>query len=320
MVTEYLLISIAIMSRSGTLEKLKDMDLYGLLEISESATKENVTKAYRKKALQCHPDKHPDNPKAVEMFHLLTQALEILTDVAARSAYDRCRKAKKAAEERNQHLDAKRRKLKEDLEAREGKTQAFFGKPSQPAASEPDKHMTQLEREIQRLRKEGNKWVEAEQERLREELRQQAAGSPSLVASAAPTVGFRLRVQWSVSKNDSTNSGITQEFLSTLFSQYGNLNYAAISPKRLGSAVIEFRTKSGADKAFLAENGRMFRLSWIADAAPRAEVRTNVKDERKEKQARTPTPLQTSHEEFEAMVLARMAVAAAAKRKQMERM
>jgi DnaJ family protein C protein 17 len=43
-----------------------------------------VKKAYRKKALACHPDKNPDNPKAAELFHQLSKALEILTDASAR--------------------------------------------------------------------------------------------------------------------------------------------------------------------------------------------------------------------------------------------
>jgi len=43
-----------------------------------------VKKAYRKKALVCHPDKNPDNPKAAELFHQLSKALEILTDESAR--------------------------------------------------------------------------------------------------------------------------------------------------------------------------------------------------------------------------------------------
>lgn len=43
-----------------------------------------IKKAYRKKALHCHPDKNPNNPKANELFHKLSQALEILTDISAR--------------------------------------------------------------------------------------------------------------------------------------------------------------------------------------------------------------------------------------------
>jgi len=43
-----------------------------------------IKKAYRKKALSCHPDKNPDNPKAAELFHELANALEILIDESAR--------------------------------------------------------------------------------------------------------------------------------------------------------------------------------------------------------------------------------------------
>ena len=46
---------------------------------------------FRKKALKCHPDKNPDDPKAAEAFHLLSKALEILTDTPARTAYDKVR-------------------------------------------------------------------------------------------------------------------------------------------------------------------------------------------------------------------------------------
>ncbi|RXN35029.1 dnaJ -like protein [Labeo rohita] len=73
-----------------------------------------IKKAYRQKALSCHPDKNPDNPKAAELFHQLSQALEVLTDAAAKAAYDKVRAAKKQAEERNRKLDDKRKKIKLD--------------------------------------------------------------------------------------------------------------------------------------------------------------------------------------------------------------
>uniref|UniRef100_A0A673C2V8 DnaJ (Hsp40) homolog, subfamily C, member 17 n=1 Tax=Sphaeramia orbicularis TaxID=375764 RepID=A0A673C2V8_9TELE len=74
----------------------------------------SIKKAYRQKALTCHPDKNPDNPKAVELFHQLSQALEVLTDAAARAAYDKICAAKKQAEERTRKLDDKRKKIKLD--------------------------------------------------------------------------------------------------------------------------------------------------------------------------------------------------------------
>lgn len=43
-----------------------------------------IKRAYRKKALKCHPDKNPDDPKAAETFNQLSKALEILCDKEAR--------------------------------------------------------------------------------------------------------------------------------------------------------------------------------------------------------------------------------------------
>uniref|UniRef100_A0A3B5LZH6 DnaJ (Hsp40) homolog, subfamily C, member 17 n=1 Tax=Xiphophorus couchianus TaxID=32473 RepID=A0A3B5LZH6_9TELE len=95
-----------------TAKEILQMDLYGLLGIGSSATTKEIKKAYRQKALTCHPDKNPDNPKAAELFHQLSQALEVLTDAAAKAAYDKICAAKKQAEERNKKLDDKRKKIK----------------------------------------------------------------------------------------------------------------------------------------------------------------------------------------------------------------
>ena len=101
------------------MSKLKDLDLYLLLEIAQDATEKDIRKAYRKKSLKCHPDKNPDDPNAAKIFHQLTEALAVLTDATARKAYDNVLKARKANELRNRQLDQKRKKLKDQLEARE---------------------------------------------------------------------------------------------------------------------------------------------------------------------------------------------------------
>lgn len=126
-------------------------DLYGIIGVSEEATEKEIIRGYRKKALQCHPDKNPDNPKAAELFHELSRALEILTDIAARAAYDQSLKAKKVAAERTRVLDSKRKKFKEDLEARE---RAAFEIKQADATAEAER---KLQIEIKRLRKEGSK-------------------------------------------------------------------------------------------------------------------------------------------------------------------
>ncbi|XP_067241170.1 dnaJ homolog subfamily C member 12 [Chanodichthys erythropterus] len=63
-------------------------DYYGLLGCDELSTTEQIVNEFKVKALACHPDKHPENPKAVEEFQKLQEAKEILTDEKKRKNYD----------------------------------------------------------------------------------------------------------------------------------------------------------------------------------------------------------------------------------------
>ena len=54
-----------------------------ILGIDANASEATIKKAFRKKALSCHPDKHPNDPKAVETFVQLCQAQTILLEAFA---------------------------------------------------------------------------------------------------------------------------------------------------------------------------------------------------------------------------------------------
>lgn len=62
---------------------------YDILEVSKEATKEEIKKAYRKKALKYHPDKNPGNSEAEEKFKEASEAYEILSDDNKRAQFDR---------------------------------------------------------------------------------------------------------------------------------------------------------------------------------------------------------------------------------------
>jgi len=66
-------------------------DYYSILGVSSSSTPEEIKKAYRKLALQYHPDRNPGNPQAEEQFKLVSEAYAVLMDPSKRAQYDRMR-------------------------------------------------------------------------------------------------------------------------------------------------------------------------------------------------------------------------------------
>ncbi|KAI8439791.1 hypothetical protein MSG28_013467 [Choristoneura fumiferana] len=268
--------------------KIEDVDLYALLDLTITATESEIKKAYRKKALQCHPDKNPDDPKAVEAFHELSRALEILTDAAARSAYDKVLRAKAAAKLRHKELDSKRQKLKEDLERRE--REAGLG------TNLTDEQ--KLAAEILRLQKEGSRLLQEEQKRVKEEIQRTLGRLNEPVWDSSLN---RIKIKWKADKTDESNGGYDEPKLRMILKKYGDIVALIVSSKKKGTALVEYSTKEASEMAIEFEKGlpdNPLTLKWLHDKP----ILTTKKD--------APGPSLVSDRDYESLVLTKMRQAA----------
>jgi molecular chaperone DnaJ len=64
-------------------------DYYEILSVERTASDSEIKTAYRKLAMQYHPDRNPNNPEAEEKFKACSEAYSVLSDADKRAAYDR---------------------------------------------------------------------------------------------------------------------------------------------------------------------------------------------------------------------------------------
>jgi len=68
---------------------MEKRDYYETLGLNRQATGEEIKKAYRRMAMECHPDRNQGDHEAEEKFKQITEAYEVLRDEQKRAAYDR---------------------------------------------------------------------------------------------------------------------------------------------------------------------------------------------------------------------------------------
>ncbi len=68
---------------------MSQLDYYEVLEVTKTATDEEIKKSYRRLAMKYHPDRNPDNPEAEKKFKEAAEAYDVLRDPERRGRYDR---------------------------------------------------------------------------------------------------------------------------------------------------------------------------------------------------------------------------------------
>ncbi|OLL26012.1 Pre-mRNA-splicing factor cwf23 [Neolecta irregularis DAH-3] len=233
-------------------------DYYKLLNLDLNAVQKDLDRAFRKTALRYHPDKTKD-PTAIERFHLLQVAYDVLSDPAARATYDQTRRAAEAKRKREEMYDFERSKMKEDLENREGAAKRQKG--------DYDEAQRNFQVHLERLRTEG-----AQLRRKREEVLRAERGSrdakeeeknlniSSLFTEDDRTLKVRLK-----KGTDGEKVNIKE-----LFEKFGSTESVVVKGR---TALIVYKDIAAAHAAFLNKRtdssfGLIRDISWLNGREP----------------------------------------------------
>lgn len=225
-----------------------DVDHYGVLglpsgEEGAKLTEKEISKAYKLKALELHPDKRPDDPNAHSNFQKLKTSYEILKDEKARKLFDDLLRVKREQQRRLSERDGKRRKMVSDLEERE--RAAFAPDPSVKAREEEERIARQLKEEIARIRAmHANKGVPTKPDLKKESA---GVGKESMGSGGSALDKEKvLKVSW-----EKVGEDYSAEKLRELFSKFGEVEDVVIKgSKKKGSALVVMATKEGAVSFF----------------------------------------------------------------------
>ncbi|KAM5444343.1 hypothetical protein MferCBS31731_000861 [Microsporum ferrugineum] len=220
-------------------------DFYALLDLSPTAVDSEIRRAYRRTALKYHPDKIANpTPADIDKFHLLQIAYDVLSEPSVRQLYDNAREARERKKRENELLEGARRKMKEDLEARERGIKRPWA-PGGPGGDRDDLQAAEdkLEQEIKRLAEDGKRrrrekeelmrsQVLEEEERLEREregletkeqgMMKNAAAAPScnVGGTAVPEIDRTVKVRWI---REGLGLDMDKNRLESLFSIFGKV-------------------------------------------------------------------------------------------------
>jgi len=194
-----------------------------------------------------HPDKNPNNSNAAAEFAELDRAYRVLLDPGARDALDDWLKARKLRAARTQQGDDKRRRMREELEARE--------KRAYSERNEEELARARLKAELERLRKR----AEEEERRHKQQLADLAAAAAARSGAASTSdlgapdsesqaqLRRTLKVTWDPSSRDYSG-----DELRDIFAEHGAVEDVILRDRKnrkKASAVVVMTDEGGAMRA-----------------------------------------------------------------------
>lgn len=159
-----------------------NQDFYALLDVSPAAAEPEIRRAYRRAALKYHPDKIANpTPADIDKFHLLQIGYDVLSDPSVRQLYDNAREARERKQKEREMMGAAKRKMREDLEARERAGAATMGAAGARgvkrtwAGADMDGGDAEekLQAEIERIAEDGRRRRREAEERLKKEIEEE---------------------------------------------------------------------------------------------------------------------------------------------------
>ncbi|XP_019184946.1 PREDICTED: dnaJ homolog subfamily C member 17 isoform X2 [Ipomoea nil] len=216
-------------------------DVLGLPSGEEGAklSEKEISKAYRLKALELHPDKRPDDRNAHANFQRLKTSYEVLKDEKARKLFDDLLRVKRDKIRRQSQHDSKRRKMMSDLEERE--RASFEPDPRKKAQDEEERIARKLKEEIAKIRAmHANKASATTPSPMKKET---AAGGDKESTGGGSRSSLDkekvLKVTWEKIGVDYTAQQLTE-----LFGQFGEVEDVVIkSSRKKGSALVVMTSK-----------------------------------------------------------------------------
>jgi DnaJ family protein C protein 17 len=272
------------------------IDYYALLGegVHTGSTLSELSRAYRRSSLKHHPDKNRSDPNAVERFHQLQIAYDVLSDSVAKSTYDAAREARERKKARTQEMDEKRRKMVEELE----RSERASGFKRRRNTAEDDEE-SKKEREYQRLAEDGKRRRLEMQEKLREKARlekeremerykreqepedSEDKGSkedvPTDKKSELSEMERGIRLKWNM---DGPGKDITRETLTTQFEKYGKIDMLIVKEgkkkksKHICTGLVVFQSMIGVYGAMQSAEKDKESEEWkVFDKVERAETK-----------------------------------------------